>query len=158
MAQAALLPGSDPEVSARLDQEMDRLRPFLKKISPLLPASAPPTTADGSVALSDMRFFHFPFHARFQGKEAKAVFLVSLVNGPKVDVAFLSGSEDLTDATDSLSTFKYPQSFPDSKPVRVIRKVTLSCNVYSKDCSLILLPAQEAAVSPGPLLFSVAPQ
>jgi hypothetical protein len=83
--------------------------------------------------------------------------VISLSNQSKVSqvekVVFLSGAEELRDKARAISFLKYPQNFPDADPVRIVRKATLNCNIYSKECTLILTPSDEAAV---PLPTSVA--
>lgn len=52
-----------------------------------------------------------------------------------------------------LTGLKYPQCFPDSTPVRIIRKAILSCSIYSKNCTLVLmLPTDAAVPAPFPVL------
>ena len=56
------------------------------------------------------------------------------MNGAKAEeVVFQSGAEELRKAIPVLSGLKYPQSFPEATPVRVIRKAILSCSIYSKE-------------------------
>ncbi len=160
MARATLTPGSDTQLTKTLQEKMNRLRPSLTKVSPLLSSRSSPASAlQGSVALSDMRFFQVPFHPALKGKDANATFLIFLGNAPKEGrVAFSSGSEELRKAVAAISAVKFSQTIPDATPTRIIRKATLNCNVYSKDCNLVLAPTQEAAATPAALPFSAAPQ
>jgi len=133
----------------RLSSQLARLRPFLKKLnlSPGLSSSAP-AYVDGHVALTELRMFQVPFHVKLANKSASAQFLVSLINDAKVEkVVFLSGAEELRNARESISAVKYRQTFPSSEPSRLIRRATLNCDIYSKGCTLILTPTDEAAVS-----------
>jgi tetratricopeptide (TPR) repeat protein len=147
MALAA--PFANAQASGKLSSQMTRLRPFLKKLnveSGLSPSR--PSYVDGHVALTDLRTFQVSFHPKLSGKSANAEFLISLINGAKAEkTVFLSGAEELRSATAALSAIKYPQSFPDSTATRLIRKATLNCNIYSKDCTLTLTSTGEAAIS-----------
>ena len=148
MASAMRFPETDGQVFSRLSEEMARLRPFLKQRSSFGGVSR---YVDGHVALTDLRMFQVPFHGTFPGQSASAQFLISLTNeaksGPVEKVVFVSGSEGLRRASHAISTLKYPQTFPDTEPVRIVRKATLNCNIYSKDCTLVLMPSDEAAVA-----------
>jgi len=62
-------------------------------------------------------------------------------------VVFLSGAEELRKAVQVLTGLKYPQSFPDAAPARVIRKAVFSCSIYSKNCTLVFMLPTDAAVS-----------
>jgi hypothetical protein len=97
--------------------------------------------------LSDIRLFKIPFHTKLKGNSRSAQIVLSLVNGPKVDnVIFSSGAEELHNAVADIAAAKYSQSFPDDTAVRVLRKGTLSCSIYTKECSLILFSIRDAAV------------
>ena len=149
MALATFLSGRDSATKKKLSDEMTRLRPFLAKQSPRAGLVGSSRPVDGSLALSEMRALQVPFHAKLKGNSATANFLISITNGPKVDnVVFLSGSEELRNAATALAALRYPQTLPDSTPVRVIRKANLNCSIYTKDCTLVLTLAADAAVSP----------
>ena len=62
-------------------------------------------------------------------------------------------AEELRGAIAALAALKYPQSFPDNTATRVIRKAILSCSIYSKSCTLVLMLPTDAAV---PVPFQVA--
>jgi tetratricopeptide (TPR) repeat protein len=129
----------------RLADEMDRLRPFLKgPISQTSRAGAP----DGAMALSDMRTSHIPFHTKLQGDSRSANFVISIINGSRVDnVIFVSGAEELRNAIASIAAAKFSQPSPDETPVRILRKAILSCSIYTKDCFLVLMPVTDASVA-----------
>lgn len=133
MALAAI---PDPGYQQKLSHQMERLKPFLK-----------PGFANGPMALSDFRTLHVPFRAKFHEKSLSAHFAISISNGSKADsIVFSSGAVELRGAIPDLRTIRYPQSFPDDTPTHVLRKATLSCSFYTKDCTLILLPIADAAV------------
>jgi tetratricopeptide (TPR) repeat protein len=148
MASAMRFPNTEARVNDKLSEEMARLRPLLKRKTA---AGGMSPYVDGHVALTDLRMFQVPFHGTFPGKSASAEFLISLSNetksGPPEKVVFLSGAEELRNTSRAISVLKYPQSFPDSEPVRIVRKATLNCNIYSKGCTLILMPSDEAAIA-----------
>jgi hypothetical protein len=96
---------------------------------------------------------------KLRGESGRAGFVISLVNGPKVEsVNFLSGSEELRAVVPALSAAKYSLSFPDDVATRIILKASLNCSVYSKECLLFISTVAEAAVPSVPVQFNVAPQ
>jgi hypothetical protein len=134
---------------------MNRLRPSLNGSSRQSGSPRSFAAADGGFALSDMRTIAVSFQTKLQANSVSANVLISIVNGPKVDeVVFQSGAEELRKTILVLSGLKYPQSFPDATPVRVIRKAILSRSVYSKNCTLVLMLPTDSAV---PVPFQVAP-
>jgi len=150
MALSSYLPG-DSVTHQKLSGEMSHLRPFLTNASGLSATSRSVHSVDGGVALSDMRSLQVPFRTKLQANFVSANFLISVSNGHKSNEAvFLSGAEELRGAIAALAALKYPQSFPDDTPVRVIRKAILSCSNYSKNCTLVMMLPTDAAV-PGPL-------
>ncbi len=150
MALSSYLPG-DPATHEKLSGAMTRLRPFLTNTSGLAGNSRSAHSVDGGVALSDMRGLQVPFRTKLQANFVAANFVISVSNGNKSnDAVFLSGAEELRSATAALAALKYPQSFPDDTPTRVIRKAVLSCSIYSKNCTLVLMLPTDASV-PVPL-------
>lgn len=146
MALATFSSYQNTIAKSKLSEEMTSLRPYLSNSS--TQAAHP---VQGSVALSDMRALTVPFHTKLQANSASANFLISITTGPKVDhVVFVSGAEELRSATDALAALRYPQSFPDATATRVIRRGILSCSVYSKNCTFVLMLATDSAV-PVPL-------
>ena len=73
--------------------------------------------------------------------------MIFLVPGPRPrDVIFVSGDPELQNAVADLALVKYPQTFPDETPVRVLRQATVTCSIYTRDCVVVLMPAAGAAV------------
>ena len=145
-ALAGVPSNSSGELHQQLAAEWESLKSFLKL--PQGGSSAEAAYSQGSMWLSDMRTINVPFHTKLQGNSRTAHFVISITNGSKVDnVTFVSGADELRNATADLAAAKYPQSFPDDTPVRILRKGTLSCSVYMKQCVLVLLPVADAAVS-----------
>jgi tetratricopeptide (TPR) repeat protein len=156
MALSSYVPASTA-TREKLTEEMNRLRPFLHNDSGASGPSRYPRSVDGGVALSNMRTLQVPFQTKLQANSVSANVLLSIVNGPKVDqVVFLSGAAELRKAIPVLTSLKYPQSFPDATPTRVIRKAILSCSIYSKSCTLVLMLPTDSAV-PMPLQVVPAP-
>jgi Tfp pilus assembly protein PilF len=123
-----------------MKKQMERLRPYLK--------TAPGHHGvDGAMALSDIRTFTLAFHAKLKTNTSYGHFVISLVTGPHVDnVIFTSGDAEMRNAVADLAAAKFPQSFPDATPARVLRKATVSCSIYSKGCTVVLMPIDDAAV------------
>jgi tetratricopeptide (TPR) repeat protein len=156
MALSSYLPG-DVATHEKLSGEMTRLRPFLTNTPGLSGNPRSAHSVDGAVALSDMRDLQVPFRTRLKANSATAQFVFSVSNGNKGnDAVFLSGAEELRGAIATLAALKYPQSFPDDIPTRVIRKAILSCSVYSKNCILVLMLPTDVAV-PVPLRVPAPP-
>jgi len=147
MALSSYLPSRDPATRQKLSDEMNRLRPYSG-------ASRSSPSGNGGMALSDMRSLQVPFRPKLRANSVSANFVISISNGHKTAGAvFQTGAEELRDATAALAALKYPQSFPDNTATRVIRKAILSCSIYSKSCTLVLMLPTDAAV---PVPFQVA--
>jgi tetratricopeptide (TPR) repeat protein len=142
----ALAAGPQPETYKKLTTQWEHLKAFLK-----LPPGrngVDEASSRGAMALSEMRTIKIPFHAKLQGNSRSAQVVISLINGPKVDdVTFSSGAEELHNAVADMAAAKYPQPFPDDTPVRILRRGTLSCSIYTHECFLILLPIRDAALT-----------
>ncbi|HET7108398.1 MAG TPA: tetratricopeptide repeat protein [Candidatus Acidoferrum sp.] len=145
-ALAAIPSTSSSDLYKSLSAEWESLKNYLKL--PQGGSSIQAASSQGAMWLSDMRTLNIPFHTKLQGNSRTAQFVVSLTNSSKADnVTFISGADELRNATADIAAAKYPQTFPDDTPARIIRKATLSCSVYMKQCVLILLPVGDAAVS-----------
>jgi len=106
-----------------------------------------------------MRDLQVPFRTKLQANFVTANFVISVSNGQKGNEAvFVSGAKELRGAIAALDALKYPQSFPDDTPARVIRKAILSCSIYSKNCTLVLtLPTDSAVPVPVPVSVTTNP-
>ncbi len=141
MALAGVVQG---KIREKLSTEMERLRKYLK---PSPGQQARGGIVDGAMALSDIRTLPVPFHPKLPGTSSIAHFVITLSNGPQGNSAyFTSGPPELRNAVADLAAVRYPQSFADDTPLRIVRKATLSCTVYTKGCILVLLPIADAAV------------
>lgn len=156
MALSSYLPSREPSTRQKLTDAMNRLRPSLNGSGRQTGSTRSFSSADGGVALSDMRTLQVPFQTKLQSNSVSANVVISIANGPKgEEVVFQSGAEELRKAIPVLKGLKYPQSFPDATPARVIRKAILSCSIYSKNCTLILmLPTDSAVPAPFPVVAS----
>jgi TonB family protein len=86
--------------------------------------------------------------ARAGAVDAVADFYVAFVPGPGPmipDVKFICGNENLKSATDLLRSASYQVSFPDSQPVKLIRRVEAACSAGDKRCSLKLVSPSVAS-------------
>jgi len=152
MAEAALgataLP-PDAALRQKISEEMKRLRPLLTSSSSGGNSRNRAQAPDAHVALADMRSLNIPLPTKLRGESARGIFVISITNGSKADnVVFLSGSEELRNAIAAIATVKYPQTFPDDTHTRILRKASLNCSVYAKDCQLFLTTVQEASSLP----------
>jgi len=149
----------DENLKEKLTTELTRLRPFLKGSSPAGSNSVRRTVPDAYLGLTDMRSMNIPLRTKLRGESGRAAFVISLVNGPKVEeVTFLSGSEELRATIPALSAAKYSLAFPDDVPARIILKANLNCSVYSKNCLLFISTVTEAATSSVPVNVNLTPQ
>jgi uncharacterized protein DUF3857/transglutaminase superfamily protein/tetratricopeptide repeat protein len=140
----ALSAGASSGLQEKLTDEMARLRPVPKTLKGQTSPSAGP---DGGMALSDMRTLKIRFQTKLQGNSRSANLVISLVNGVKTgEIVFVSGAEELRNSVAALASAKYPQSFPDDTPTRILRKAILSCSIYTPECFLVLMPTPDAAV------------
>jgi tetratricopeptide (TPR) repeat protein len=144
----------DPKLSDRLTQAMKQLQPYLNPAPQPGAASTRYHSTDGQVALVDMRSLDVHLSIKLRAEASHADFVISLTNGPKVDnVVFLRGSDELRDATAAITATKFPLSFPDTTPTRILRKGSLSCSIYAKQCLLLLSTVEEAS-PPAPNIVS----
>ena len=161
LANAALGHDASPDQTVRLKLtgEMNRLRPFLQSASASGSNSTNRPSTDAYVALTDMRSVNIPLRTKLRGESGRATFVISLINGPKVDaVIFLSGSEELRAVIPAMSSAKYSLSFPDDVPTRILLKANLNCSIYSKDCLLFISTVTEAATASLPVRVTTTPQ
>lgn len=66
----------------------------------------------------------------------------SLKPGPTVaDVQFINATDALKSTVPEIRAIHFPDTFPDSTAVTLIRRAKIICSHDSKDCSLNLIPA-----------------
>jgi tetratricopeptide (TPR) repeat protein len=144
----------DSKLSDRLAEAMKRLQSHLNPAPQSGSSSTGYHSTDGQVALVDIRSLDVHLSTKLRTEASHADFVISLTNGPKVDnVVFLRGSDELRDATAAITATKFPVSFPDATPTRILRKGSLSCSIYAKQCLLLLSTVEEAS-PPAPNIVS----
>jgi tetratricopeptide (TPR) repeat protein len=144
----------DSKLGERLAETMKRLQPYLRPAPQSGTSSAGYHSTDGQVALVDIRSLDVHLSTKLRAEASHADFVISLTNGPKVDnVVFLRGSDELREATAAITATKFPLSFPDATPARILRKGSLSCSIYAKQCLLLLSTVEEAS-PPAPSIVS----
>lgn len=77
---------------------------------------------------------------------ASAEFYVLFSAGKAADTQFISGSESLRNAGDTLLKARYDVSFPDDGPEKIVRRGILSCSAYSPACHFVFLLHSETVV------------
>jgi hypothetical protein len=74
-------------------------------------------------------------------KHASAEFYLLFAPGPKVvDVKFISGSEELSDAGKTLAAAKFQVPFPEDGDAQIIRRGILDCEPELPGCVFALIP------------------
>src|SRR5258708_14479821 len=58
------------------------------------------------------------------------------------EVKMITGDATLSKAVEELEKQKYPQTFPDPGPAKIIRRGVLSCSQFNSPCQLVLLQPQ----------------
>ncbi len=100
------------------------------------------------IALQDLRTVQFAKFAPKPGKHASAEFFMLFAPGPEVvDVRFVSGSDELREASKTLAAAKLDVHFPDDGPVRILRRGILDCEPEVRGCTFVLyLPSSVHSV------------
>ncbi len=102
--------------------------------------SQPMENAD-AFALQDLRMVKIEKFAGKPSTHASGEFFLLLAPGPKiVGVKFVSGSEELRDATRGLAAAKVGAVFPDDHPTRILRRVILDCEPEVPGCMFVMIP------------------
>jgi tetratricopeptide (TPR) repeat protein len=151
MALAA--PGKDDEMDLRskLDAAQNRLG-VSKSDSMVVNAKSYKPFSSGGIELSDMRAVKVPFSGELPGESKSATFVIVITNGQKTAQAkFVEGAEELRPASKTLAVAKFPQTFPDDTPAKLILQGLFSCSKYTKGCMFVFLPLDSlAGPPPGP--------
>ncbi|MGH9615103.1 MAG: tetratricopeptide repeat protein, partial [Acidobacteriaceae bacterium] len=58
------------------------------------------------------------------------------------EIKMITGDAALSKAADQIKKHKYPQTFPDPGPVKIVRRGVLSCSQFTSTCQLVLLQPQ----------------
>jgi tetratricopeptide (TPR) repeat protein len=132
-ALALAAPGAIPDTRARLTLLLgsnSAIDDLVAKAAPELIAAR--TILAGKLFAGDARAdFFIELSPREQSAHADAV-------------RFISGTEALRPLGDKLRTLNYGELFPNSAPLKIIRRGTLSCSAKSGHCVLILTSADYA--------------
>ena len=136
----------DPKVGDRLTAAMKRLQPHLGSARQEGSSASGYHSTDPQVRLVDLRSIDVQLSTNLRAEASHADFVISLTNGPAgKNAVFLQGSDDLRNAITAISATKFPLSFPDAIPTRILRKGSLSCSIYAKQCLLLLSTVEEAS-------------
>lgn len=74
--------------------------------------------------------------------DGNADFWVLLVSGPTVaEIQFVAGDDRLKGLSDQIRASAFPDTFPDSIEVKVLRRARVTCSHSAKDCTLVVLSA-----------------
>ncbi|MGC1660206.1 MAG: tetratricopeptide repeat protein, partial [Candidatus Acidiferrales bacterium] len=94
-----------------------------------------------SETLQNLRISKIPKFPGKPSKHASAEFFLLFAPGPKiVGVKFISGSEELREAGNVLSTSKMEAVFPDDHPTQILRRGILDCEPEMSECDFALIP------------------
>ena len=151
---ALAAPGKDdePDLRSKLDAAQKRLGVSTSD-SMVVNAKAYKPFSSGGIELSEMRSVKVPFPGELPSESKSATFAIIITNGPKtVQAKFLEGTEELRPAVRTLTASKFPQTFPNDTPAKLILQGLLSCSKFSKGCTFVFLPLDSlAGPTPGPL-------
>jgi tetratricopeptide (TPR) repeat protein len=82
-------------------------------------------------------------------KSAEADYVVLLTPGAKGGAAeFIRGDETLKKASARLASAKFPQTFPDAGPEKIVRRGLLECEAVLPSCDFIFYPVVRAVPLP----------
>jgi tetratricopeptide (TPR) repeat protein len=73
---------------------------------------------------------------------------------PSPDIAFVSGSDQGKTFLSDLQKAKFAFAFPDETPTRVVRHGILSCDMYSGECMVVLVPVTGLPSASAALMLS----
>jgi tetratricopeptide (TPR) repeat protein len=152
MAQAAYGKDDEPDTRDKLRAAQDRLG-VSKSDSMVVNAKAYKPFSSGGIELSKMRSVKIPFPEELPSESKSATFAIVITNGQKTAQAkFVEGADELRPAIKTMATAKYPQTFPDETPAKLILQGLLSCSKFSKGCILVFFPMDTlAGPSPSPV-------
>ncbi len=151
---ALAAPGKDdePDLRSKLDASQKRLGVSTSD-SMVVNAKAYKPFSSAGIELSEMRSVKVPFPGELPTESKSATFAIIITNGQKTAQArFVEGTEELRPAVKTLTAAKFPQTFPDDTPAKLILQGLLSCSKFSKGCMFVFLPLDSlAGPTPSPL-------
>lgn len=123
-----------------------QLRDRLKSSVAALSGVAGGISSDAGAEISEERTFKIPEIRNWGGGYKSAEFAIVLAKEPGVvDTKFLSGAQELKDASAGLTALKSSFPFPDDSHARVVRRGVLSCSEVAKGCVFVFYPADAVA-------------
>ncbi len=94
-----------------------------------------------ALTLQNLRMLKLEKFAGKPKKHASAEFFLLIGPGPKITGAkFISGSEELRDAGNTLAAAKVDVLFPDDHPVQILRRGILDCEPEVAGCMFVMIP------------------
>jgi hypothetical protein len=79
-----------------------------------------------------------------KGAEGTGEFWVLVVPALKISAAkFISGDAELLGLTDTLQSTTFPETFPDDKEIKLLRRGKLTCLKNADTCHLLVLSAEK---------------
>jgi len=105
----------------------------------------PPSSA--GIDLSEMRATKVPSGVQLLDGTKSAIFAIAIGNGAgPAEAQFVSGDNALQPEAKFLKKGAYQPIFPDEAHVRILRKGLLSCSKYTKDCTFVTFPVDDALI------------
>jgi tetratricopeptide (TPR) repeat protein len=104
---------------------------------------AKPTDQAVNAAVDDLMQVRTIKLPRLTKGGSHAEFFVVVTPGAGVSgVKFISGSEELRSAAASLASAHYDLTFPDNRPVKLVRRGILDCAATATNCEFVFLPPE----------------
>jgi tetratricopeptide (TPR) repeat protein len=127
------------ETKAKIEAVQKRLGIVKPKPEPARPGVFQlPNT--GGIELSELRSSKVRLTIDLPDGAKSGIFAVMAgSDGKPAEVVLVSGDNVLKAEAEALADAKFPFSFPDERPVKILRKGLLSCSKYTKNCTFVLL-------------------
>ena len=140
-------PGKDdePDLRNKLNAAQNRLGGS-KSDSMVVNAKAYKPYSSGGIELSELRSVKVPFPGELPSESKSATFAIVITNSQKTaEAKFVEGVEELRPAVKTLAAARFPQTFPDDTPAKLLLQGLLSCSKYTKSCMFVFLPLDSLA-------------
>jgi tetratricopeptide (TPR) repeat protein len=116
------------------------LRPVPETRDRLTRLGGPDSYQNTTQQLQGARTVHLSRGVGITGNADFFILLIAGSSGTTVEgVRYISGDDKLRGMTESLQRLTMPMKFPDSTPVRILRRAALSCPGTSGDCLLVFV-------------------
>jgi tetratricopeptide (TPR) repeat protein len=143
LALEAMGRNDDPQMRNRLKSSIVALSNEAKVTSAI---------KDSSVELSEERTVKLPGIRSWGGGNKSAEFVVAFTKESGVEeTKFVSGAQELRNASPALTALKSSLPFPDESLGRIVRRGVLSCSVLAKGCVFVFYWASSLT----PAVFSI---